>query len=147
MKKIKIFKIHKNVSTPKYMTKGSSGLDIKAYLEKEIILHPSKIKLIPTGIKIFIEDKNITGIIFPRSGLGHKNGIILGNTNGIIDSDYQGEIMISLWNRSNISFKIKNKSRIAQIIFFPIKKINFDIVKKFNKKTKRNKFGFGHTGI
>ncbi len=147
MKKIKIFKIYKNSSIPKYITKGSSGLDIKAYLKKDIILKPLETKLIKTGIKIYIEKKNITGIIVPRSGLGHKKGIILSNNIGIIDSDYQGEIIIPLLNRSKKSFKIKNKYRIAQIIFIPILKIKFSIINKFKNKTKRNKLGFGHTGI
>ncbi len=147
MKKIKIFKIYKDVVIPQYMTKGSGGLDIRAYLKKDIILNPSKTKLINTGIKIYIETKNIIGIIVPRSGLSHKKNIILGNTIGIIDSDYQGELMISLLNRGKKSFKIKNQDRIAQIIFTKILRINFSIVKKFNKKTIRNKFGFGHTGI
>ncbi len=146
MEKIKIFKIHKDSWIPKYMTSGSSGLDIKAYLKKKIILKPLETKLIKTGIKIYIKKKNITGLIIPRSGLGHKNGIILSNNIGVIDSDYQGEIIIPLLNRSNKEFKIKNKDRIAQIIFIPILKIKFTIVKKFKKKTKRNKYGFGHTG-
>lgn len=147
MKKIKIFKIYKDSWIPKYITKGSSGLDIKAYLKKDIILKPLETKLITTGIKIYIKEKNITGIIVPRSGLGHKKGIILSNNIGIIDSDYQGEIIIPLWNRSKKSFKIKNKYRIAQIIFMPIFKIKFSVVNKFKNKTKRNKLGFGHTGI
>ncbi len=146
MKKIKILKIYKDVIIPQYMTEGSGGLDIRAYLKKDIILYPSKTKLINTGIKIYIETKNIIGLIVPRSGLSHKKNIILSNTIGIIDSDYQGELMISLFNRSNKSFKIKNQDRIAQIIFTKILKINFSIVKNFNHKTKRNKFGFGHTG-
>ncbi len=147
MKKIKIFKIHKDSSIPKYMTKGSSGLDIKAYLKKKITIKPLETKLISSGIKIHIKNKNITGIIVPRSGLGHNHGIILGNSIGVIDSDYQGEIMISLFNRSKLSFNINHKDRIAQIIFIPIKKINFNIVNNFKNKTKRNEFGFGHTGI
>ncbi len=147
MKKIKIFKIHKNSWIPKYMTNGASGLDIKAYLKKNIILKPLETKLIKTGIKIYIKKKNITGLIVPRSGLGHKNGIILSNSIGIIDSDYQGEIIIPLLNRSKKPFKIKNKDRIAQIIFIPIWKVKFSIVNKFKNKTKRNKLGFGHTGI
>ncbi len=147
MKKIKILKIYKDVIIPEYMTQGSCGLDIRAYLKKDIILNPLKTKLITTGIKIYIENNNIVGIITPRSGLSHKKGIILGNTIGIIDSDYQGEIIISLFNRSKKPFKIKNQDRIAQIIFTKILKINFSIVKKISHKTKRNKFGFGHTGI
>ncbi len=147
MKKIKILKIYKDAIIPKYLTKGSCGLDIRAYLKKKIILYPYKNKLITTGIKIYIEKKNITGLIFPRSGLSYKKKIILGNTIGIIDSDYQGELKIILYNQSNKPFKIKNKDRIAQIIFIPILKINFNIVKNFNNKTKRNTSGFGHTGI
>ncbi len=147
MKKIKILKIYKDVITPKYMTKGSCGLDIRAYLKKNVTLYPFKSKLITTGIRIYIKKKNITAIIVPRSGLSYKKKIILGNTIGIIDSDYQGELKILLYNQSKKKFIIKNKDRIAQIIFIPILKINFDIVKNFKHKTKRHISGFGYTGI
>ncbi|QCI22383.1 dUTP diphosphatase [Buchnera aphidicola (Lipaphis pseudobrassicae)] len=136
----------KNISLPKYATLGSSGLDLRACLEKKIKLKPQKTILIPTGIAIYIKNPNITGIILPRSGLGHKKGIVLGNLVGIIDSDYQGELMISIWNRSKKVFYINPNDRVAQIIFIPIIKPIFSLVKSFDK-TIRSDGGFGHSGI
>ncbi|UDG80415.1 Deoxyuridine 5'-triphosphate nucleotidohydrolase [Candidatus Annandia pinicola] len=131
---------------PNYITKGSSGIDLIACIDKKKKIKPNKVKLVSTGLAIYIKDPNIFAIITPRSGLGHNNGIILGNTIGIIDSDYQGEIMISVLNRSNNIFEIKPGYRIAQIIFLPLIKVKFNLVKKF-KLSKRGNKGIGHSGL
>ncbi|WP_295165348.1 dUTP diphosphatase [uncultured Buchnera sp.] len=138
--------IEKNFSFPTYATIGSSGLDLRACLEKKIILKSQQTILIPTGIAIYIADPNITALILPRSGLGHKKGIVLGNLVGLIDSDYQGQLMISLWNRSKKEFYVCPYDRVAQIVFIPIIKPHFSLVKEF-KKTSRSENGFGHSGM
>ncbi|QIQ42117.1 MAG: dUTP diphosphatase [Buchnera aphidicola (Microlophium carnosum)] len=136
----------KNFSLPAYATSGSSGLDLRACLEETIKLQSQKTILVPTGIAIYIADPNITALILPRSGLGHKKGIVLGNLVGLIDSDYQGELMISLWNRSNKDFYVNPDDRIAQIVFVPVIRPCFSIVQEFNQ-TSRAGGGFGHSGI
>ncbi|CEN32008.1 Deoxyuridine 5'-triphosphate nucleotidohydrolase [Candidatus Westeberhardia cardiocondylae] len=150
IKKIDIKILNKNTKNkfhlPKYTTSGSSALDLRACINNIIKLKSNQTKLIPTGIAIHIMDPNIAAIIVPRSGLGHHSGIILGNSIGIIDSDYQGELMLSIWNRKKHNFFIKPNSRIAQIIFIPIIKIKFNIVNSFQYTTKRKKKGFGHSG-
>jgi dUTP pyrophosphatase len=145
---IKILNSHVNESLliPKYATIGSSGLDLRACLQQKTRLKSQKTILVPTGIAIYIADPNMTALILPRSGLGHKKGIVLGNLVGVIDSDYQGELMVSLWNRSEEDFYINPYDRIAQIIFIPIIKPHFSLVKEFNK-TERAKKGFGHSGL
>ncbi|CAL4324134.1 Deoxyuridine 5'-triphosphate nucleotidohydrolase [Buchnera aphidicola (Pterocallis alni)] len=130
----------------KYATSGSCGLDLRAMLFSNTIIVSNTVSLIPTGIAIFIRNPLITAMILPRSGLGHKNGIILGNTIGLIDSDYQGELLLSIWNRSNNNFVIRPGDRIAQLVFVPIIKPIFNIVSEF-QDTKRNVEGFGHTGL
>ena len=130
---------------PEYATPGSSGLDLKACINKKIVLPSKEVILIPTGISIYISNPYITALILPRSGLGHKNGIVLGNLVGLIDSDYQGELMVSLWNRSKIDFSSYPNNRIAQIVFVPIIRPEFVTVKEF-KKTTRFESGFGHSG-
>lgn len=132
---------------PKYATPGSSALDLRASIKEKINLPPKEVVLIGSGISIYINNPCITALILPRSGLGHKNGIVLGNLTGLIDSDYQGELMISLWNRSKKDFFIYPYNKIAQIIFLPILKPKFSIVKNFDKKTVRYLNGFGHSGI
>jgi dUTP pyrophosphatase len=148
--KIKILnsniKKNKDLLLPRYATFGASGLDLRASIDKKIILSSKKVILIPTGIAIYIDNPYITALVLPRSGLGHKNGIILGNTIGLIDSDYQGELMISLWNRSEKSFLINPYDRIAQIVFVPIIRPNFLVVENF-KETMRFEKGFGHSGV
>ncbi|WP_343187745.1 dUTP diphosphatase [Buchnera aphidicola (Periphyllus koelreuteriae)] len=131
---------------PKYETKGSAGLDLRACIIKKKSLKCNESYLFPTGISIYIKNSSISGVIIPRSGLGHKNGIILGNSIGLIDSDYQGEIMVSLWNRSKKLYIIRPYERIAQIVFIPIKKVKFNLVKNFFNKSDRGTKGFGHTG-
>ncbi|CAL4325398.1 Deoxyuridine 5'-triphosphate nucleotidohydrolase [Buchnera aphidicola (Mindarus abietinus)] len=150
MKKINVIildsRIGKTIPIPKYETKGSAGLDLRSSFKKEVILLPNKTILSPTGIAIYIKESLITAIILPRSGLGHKNGLVLGNSIGLLDSDYQGELKISLWNRSKKSFSITPGMRIAQLVFLPIIKVKFKIISKFNNITERGNKGFGHTG-
>ncbi|BAP58697.1 dUTP diphosphatase [Candidatus Tachikawaea gelatinosa] len=130
---------------PNHTTIGSAGIDLRASITEEKIIHPDETILVPAGIAIYIADKNFVGMIVPRSGLSHNNGIILGNTIGIIDSDYQGELFLSLWNHSKKEFFIKPGDRLAQLILVKITQITFKIVNTF-KKTIRNKKGFGHSG-
>ncbi|MBL10319.1 MAG: dUTP diphosphatase [Acidiferrobacteraceae bacterium] len=130
---------------PEYATKGSAGIDLRACIQEDQELLPDQAVLIPSGIAIHIQDITLAGLLLPRSGLGHKNGIVLGNLAGLIDSDYQGEIKISCWNRSRESFLIKPGDRIAQLIFFSVTQVSFDIVDEF-VATEREKGGFGHTG-
>ncbi|WP_422667440.1 dUTP diphosphatase [Buchnera aphidicola] len=146
--KIKIIdvRIKELFSLPTYATLGSSGLDLRACIQKKIILKSKQTILIPTGIAIYISNPNITALILPRSGLGHKKGIILGNSVGLIDSDYQGELMISLWNRSLKDFYVIPGDRIAQIVFVPIIRPTFRVVENFDKSIRYNQ-GFGHSGI
>lgn len=131
---------------PKYATTGSAGLDLKACIDNDITILPNETILIPTGIAIHIKNNNYCGMILPRSGLGHKHGIVLGNLVGLIDSDYQGEIFISLWNRSQDSFTIKPLDRVAQLVIVPIVQVEFELVAEFNQ-TNRGNNGFGSTGI
>jgi len=139
-------KIGKKIPLPKEGTIGSAGLDLRVCLNKPKKIYPGKTILIPTGIAIYLNDPNIAGLILPRSGLGHKHGIVLGNLVGLIDSDYQGEIMISCWNRGEKIFFINPGYRIAQLIIVPIIKIKFKKVEKFSL-SKRGIGGFGHTGL
>lgn len=130
---------------PAYATEGSAGLDLRALIEQPLVVEAGQTVLIPTGISIHIADPNLAAVILPRSGLGHKNGIVLGNLVGLIDSDYQGALMVSLWNRSNDAFKIDVGDRIAQLVFVPVVQASFNIVQEFNA-TKRGEGGFGHSG-
>lgn len=130
---------------PAYATTGSAGLDLRACLDEALILQANKTVLIPTGIAIHINNPNLAAIILPRSGLGHKNGIVLGNLVGLIDSDYQGELMVSVWNRSNNDFTIQPFERIAQMVIVPIIQANFQIVDEFHT-SERGTGGFGSTG-
>lgn len=143
--KILDFRLGKDFPLPKYATEGSAGLDLRSCLNQDMQLRPGQIKLLPTGLAIYIADRQLAAIILPRSGLGHKHGIVLGNLIGLIDSDYLGELMISVWNRSNKSFTIKPGDRIAQLVFIPIVQVKFNIVENF-KFTKRGVSGFGHSG-
>ena len=132
-------------SIPTYATKGSAGLDLRAAVKDEIHLRPNETSLIPTGLSIFIEDKNYAATLLPRSGLGHKNGIVLGNLVGLIDSDYQGELMISCWNRGKESYFIEPMERIAQMVFIRVERPEFEIVEEF-QNTERGDKGFGSSG-
>ena len=130
---------------PTYATEGSAGLDLRALTKEKIVLQPGETQLIPTGLSIYIGDPNLAAVILPRSGLGHKHGIVLGNLVGLIDSDYQGPLMISAWNRSQQPFTIEVGDRIAQLVFVPVVQAEFNIVTDF-EQTERGSGGFGHTG-
>ena len=134
------------IPLPKYETKGSAGLDLRACLEQKIILKPGVTELIPMGFAMHLEDKSLAALVVPRSGLGSKHGIVLGNLVGLIDSDYQGELMVPAWNRSDIAFEVSPGDRIAQMIIVPILQANFEIVEDFDKSLRGTK-GFGSSGI
>lgn len=133
------------IPLPHYGTNGSAGLDLRACLEETLVLQPGETKLIPTGMSIYIEDNGLAAMILPRSGLGHKHGIVLGNLVGLIDSDYQGELMVSCWNRSNSAFTMEVGERIAQLVIVPVVQAEFDLVSEF-EATDRGEGGFGSTG-
>ena len=137
--------IGKDIPLPSYSTDGSAGLDLRACIKSKIIIEPNSSHLIPTGLAIYLRDKSLAGLILPRSGLGHKYGIVLGNLVGLIDSDYQGELMISCWNRSEDSFTIEKGDRIAQLVVVPIVQAQFIEVDEF-AETKRGTGGFGSSG-
>ena len=130
---------------PTYASKGSAGLDLRACIEHVQTLNPGETFLIPTGISIYIKDPNYAAVILPRSGLGHKHGIVLGNLVGLIDSDYQGELLVSCWNRSENAFLINPLERIAQLIILPVMQAKFNKVEEF-LETERGEGGFGSTG-
>lgn len=130
---------------PDYATEGSAGLDLRAAINEKMKLHSEETILIPTGLSIFIEDKDYAATLLPRSGLGHKKGIVLGNLVGLIDSDYQGELMISCWNRSKENYIIEPLDRIAQMIFIKVEHPKLEIVEEF-RTSKRGEKGFGSSG-
>lgn len=130
---------------PKRATAGSAGLDLRACLDEPLDLPPGATKLIPTGIAIHLADPALAAVIIPRSGLGHKHGVVLGNLVGLIDSDYQGELMISCWNRGAQPFRIEPGERIAQLVVVPVVQVEFDVVTDF-AASDRGSGGFGHTG-
>jgi len=130
---------------PDYATEGSAGLDLRACLEEPLTLAPGDTHLIPTGLAIHIGDHDMAAVILPRSGLGHKHGIVLGNLVGLIDSDYQGQIFVSCWNRGHETFTLAVGDRIAQMVFIPIVKVQFERVLDFTESD-RGDGGFGHTG-
>ena len=130
---------------PTFSTKGSAGLDLRASLESELILKSKQTELIPTGISIHIENQSYAGLILPRSGLGHNHGIVLGNLVGLIDSDYQGQLFVSCWNRSDVDYKIEPYDRIAQLIFITIDQPKLKVVDTFEKSI-RGSDGFGSSG-
>lgn len=130
---------------PGYATEGSAGMDLRALLDEPLELGPGQTHLIPTGLAIHIEDPKLAAVILPRSGLGHKHGIVLGNLVGLIDSDYQGQLFVSCWNRGEASFKIEVGERIAQLVILPVVRANFQIVDEFIA-SERGAGGFGHSG-
>jgi dUTP pyrophosphatase len=130
---------------PTYASEGSAGLDLRACINDPVVINPGKTELIPTGISIFIKDPGYAGLILPRSGLGHKHGIVLGNLVGLIDSDYQGELFISTWNRGTSSFTINSLDRIAQLVIVPVSQATFNMVSDYSKSD-RGDGGFGSTG-
>ena len=130
---------------PAYATPGSAGMDLRACIDAPLALAPGETVLIPTGVAIHIEDRGLAAMILPLSGLGHKHGIVLGNLVGLIDSDYQGELMVSTWNRSHESFTLNPLDRIAQLVVVPVLQVAFNIVDDFDAST-RGEGGFGSTG-
>lgn len=131
---------------PHYATAGSAGLDLRACISDKIVLEPGQTVLIPTGLAIHLADANYAAMILPRSGLGHKHGVVLGNLVGLIDSDYQGELMVSTWNRGNTAFTIEPFERIAQMVIVPVVQAQFNLVADFDASD-RGAGGFGSTGI
>lgn len=138
-------RIGKDYPLPSYATAESAGLDLRACMNDTLVIQPGETHLIPTGIAIYIGDPNLAAVILPRSGLGHKNGIVLGNLVGLIDADYQGPLMISCWNRGTAAYSIQPGDRIAQLVFLPIARTHFQVVQEFNE-TARGAGGFGHSG-
>lgn len=138
-------RIGKEIPLPTYATPGSAGMDLRACMQASIQIAPGETVLIPTGISIYIQDPGLAATILPRSGLGHKHGIVLGNLVGLIDSDYQGPLMVSLWNRGTNKFDVNVGDRIAQLVIVPIVQTEFEIVEEFSASD-RGTGGFGHTG-
>mgnify|MGYP001824066051 FL=1 len=138
-------RIGEEIPLPTYATDGSAGMDLRAALEESTEIRPGETLLIPTGIAIYVEDPNMAAVILPRSGLGHKHGIVLGNLVGLIDSDYQGQLFVSCWNRGDESFTIDVGDRIAQLVIVPVIQAAFDIVDDF-ETTSRGAGGFGSSG-
>ena len=146
--KVKILNplIGTSIPLPEYSTEGSAGLDLRACVEKDFILKPQECQLIPLGFSIFIEDSSLSALVIPRSGLGSTHGIVMGNLVGLIDSDYQGELKVPLWNRSDVEFLVRSGDRIAQMILVPIKQAKLRVVEDFSE-TPRGTKGFGSSGM
>ena len=138
-------RIGNEIALPEYATAGSAGMDLRAALEKTTTIKPGETLLIPTGLSIYVEDPNMAAVVLPRSGLGHKHGIVLGNLVGLIDSDYQGQLFVSCWNRGTKSFTIEVGDRIAQLVIVPVIQVDFEVVENF-ESTHRGVGGFGHSG-
>ena len=130
---------------PAYATSGSAGLDLRAAINEPLVIEPGQTQLIPTGLSIHIADPGYAAMILPRSGLGHKHGIVLGNLVGLIDSDYQGPLMVSAWNRSQTTYTLQPMERLAQLVVVPVLQVQFNIVDEFNA-SERGEGGFGSTG-
>ncbi|AFT68476.1 Deoxyuridine 5'-triphosphate nucleotidohydrolase [Alloalcanivorax dieselolei B5] len=133
------------IPLPHYATEGSAGLDLRAMLDKAITLAPGDSTLLPTGLSIHIADPGYAGLVLPRSGLGHKHGIVLGNLVGLIDSDYQGELMVSCWNRGQNAFTLEPGERVAQLVIVPVQQVVWQQVEQFTE-SQRGSGGFGHSG-
>ena len=134
-----------DIQLPHLATDGSAGMDMRACIDDELVVEPGETILIPTGMAIYIADNNLAAILLPRSGLGHKHGLVLGNLTGLIDSDYQGQVFISCWNRSKNAYVVKPGERIAQMVFIPVERVEFEVVDEF-EETDRGEGGFGHSG-
>ena len=130
---------------PDYATDGSAGMDLRACIDADLVLEPGATELIPTGMAIHISDPALAAVLLPRSGLGHKHGVVLGNLVGLIDSDYQGQLYVSCWNRGDTAFTVQPGERIAQMIFVPVVRAAFEVVEEF-VDSERGAGGFGHTG-
>lgn len=142
---LKILDPRMNEHLPEYATSGSAGLDLRACLDKPVTLEPGATMLVPTGLAMHIADPRYAAMILPRSGLGHKHGIVLGNLVGLIDSDYQGPLMVSVWNRGQNDFVLQPMERLAQLVVVPIQQVDFEVVEEF-ESTERGAGGFGSTG-
>jgi len=130
---------------PTYATAGSAGLDLRACIDADLLLEPGKAELIPTGLAIYVQDPGLAAVILPRSGLGHKHGVVLGNLVGLIDSDYQGQLLVSCWNRGREPFTIRPGERIAQLVVVPVVQVELEVVEDFST-TSRGAGGFGSSG-
>lgn len=133
------------IPLPQYATSGSAGMDLRACVDGQLVVEPGETVLIPMGFAMHIEDPALAAVILPRSGLGHKHGIVLGNLVGLIDSDYQGQVFVSCWNRSKTAYAIEAGARIAQLVFLPVQLAKWEVVNSF-EATERGSGGFGHTG-
>jgi dUTP pyrophosphatase len=133
------------IELPHYATGGSAGLDMRACIDQAITVEPGETVLIPTGLAIHIADAALAAVLLPRSGLGHKHGLVLGNLTGLIDSDYQGQVFISCWNRSSKTYAVQPAERIAQMVFVPVEQVRFNVVEEFGDSA-RGAGGFGHSG-
>ena len=142
---VKILDPRLNEQLPAYATAGSAGLDLRACIEKPLVLEPGRTELIPAGLAIHLADPGLAAIILPRSGLGHKHGIVLGNLVGLIDSDYQGQIFVSTWNRGSVAFTIEPMERLAQLVVVPVVQVELNVVADFDASN-RGAGGFGSTG-
>jgi dUTP pyrophosphatase len=142
---VKILDPRMNGQLPAYGTPGSAGLDLRACIDTPLTLEPGQTVLVPTGLAIHIADPGYAAMILPRSGLGHKNGIVLGNLVGLIDSDYQGQLMVSTWNRSHAAFTLQPMDRLAQLVIVPVLQVGFNVVEEF-ESSERGAGGFGSTG-
>ena len=134
-----------SIPLPHYATGGSAGLDMRACIDVALTVSPGETVLVPTGLAIHISDAGLAAVLLPRSGLGHKHGLVLGNLTGLIDSDYQGQVYISCWNRSSNSYEIEPGERIAQMVFIPVEQVKFNVVEEFDDSD-RGDGGFGHSG-
>ncbi|MES2684964.1 MAG: dUTP diphosphatase [Pseudomonadota bacterium] len=146
MKSIQLKVLDPRAAAPAYATPGAAGLDLRAMLDAPLVLEPGQTTLIKTGLSIYIGNPHFAAIILPRSGLGHKHGIVLGNGTGLIDSDYQGELMVSCWNRGSAAFTIVPGERIAQLVIVPVVQAQFELVDEFHAASDRGTGGFGSTG-
>jgi len=133
------------IPLPHYATDGSAGLDMRACIEHKLTVEPGDTVLVPSGLAIHISDASLAAVLLPRSGLGHKHGLVLGNLTGLIDSDYQGQVFISVWNRSSKAYEIEPGERIAQMVFVPVRQVKFKVVEEFDSSS-RGGGGFGHSG-
>ena len=133
------------IPLPHYATGGSAGLDMRACIDEPLTVAPGETVLVPSGLAIHIGDVGLAAVLLPRSGLGHKHGVVLGNLTGLIDSDYQGQVYISCWNRSSTSYEVQPAERIAQIVFVPVEQVKFNVVDEFDVSD-RGDGGFGHSG-
>lgn len=138
-------RIGDSIPLPAYATDGSAGMDLRACIDADLTIEPGQTELIPTGLAIHIADPNIAATILPRSGLGHKHGLVLGNLVGLIDSDYQGQLFISCWNRSQTAYTVESGDRIAQLVFVPVLQVSLNAVESFDN-SERGSGGFGHSG-